>query len=421
MAKKGKSTLSAPKGMHDHLPFEQPLWARVSRTIREVAEFYNFLRIDTPIVERRALFERSLGETAEVVEKQMFALRGADDGLTLRPEGTAPVARAYIEHGLSHLAQPLRLYYEGPMFRHESPQAGRLRQFHQAGFEILSSENDPLYDAQIIVAAFRILEDLKIKNTTILINSIGCRVCRPTFVRRLKDYYRGKKNICGDCKRRLTQNPLRLLDCKNEECAAIKKEAPTPLDSLCAHCKGHFKEVIELLDDVGLPYALDHHLVRGLDYYTKTVFEITTEGYGPSLAGGGKSDYLVGILGGKETPAIGVALGLERIIEVIKTRALAVVPKIKPKIFLIHIGELARHRCLVLIEEFRTTGIGVLESLGKESLQAQLKAADKAASPFTLIMGQKEVYEESIIIRDMKTGAQETVPLKKIVTVIKKK
>lgn len=415
--------ITAPKGMRDILPADQPMWEKIRKAVKDIAGYYNFLRIDTPILEKLELFERPLGESSEVVEKQMFVLKTkGNDTLALRPEGTAPIARSYIENGLSHLGQPLKVYYEGPMFRYEQPQAGRLRQFHQAGFEIISNDQDPIYDAQIILASIRFLEELKLKNLNLQINSIGCLRCRPGFRKQLIDYYKNKeKSLCEDCKRRLQINPLRLLDCKNEACVALKDKAPHMVDNLCADCRKHLTKVLEFLEELKLPYSINSFLVRGFDYYTKTVFEIFTEGVDFALGGGGRYDYLIDMISGKDAPAVGSALGLDRLIEVIKSKNINLGNRVKSKIFLIHIGDFAKKQGLSLIEMMREARIDVVESLGKDSLNAQLRTANKLQSPLALIFGQKEAFEQSVIIRDMKTGAQETVPIKKFVSALKKK
>lgn len=415
--------ISAPKGMRDILPGDQPLWEKIKKTAKETADFYNYLRIDTPILEKTDLFERSLGATTDIIEKQMYILKTrGGDSLALRPEGTAPIARAYIENGLSHLGQPLKLYYEGPMFRYEQPQAGRLRQLNQVGFEIISNENDPVYDVQIILACYRFLQDLKIKDLDVQVNSIGCAKCRPGYKKKLIEYYRPKeKALCADCRRRLKANPLRLLDCKELSCIAIKKEAPNILDSLCSDCRKHLKKVLEFLDEVQLPYNINQFLVRGLDYYTKTVFEIFTSGFNFAIAGGGRYDYLMELLGGRQYQGVGGAVGLDRLVEVIKSRNINLLGKPKPKVYLVHVGDLAKSKALALIEIMRKANIDVVESLGKDSLRGQLKNADKLGSVYALIFGQQEAFEQSIIIRDMKSGAQETVPLKKFVEVLKRK
>jgi histidyl-tRNA synthetase len=422
--KKKDLILQPPKGMHDILPADQPLWDRVRKVTKDVSRFYRFSRIDTPIVERAEIFEVSVGASTDLIEKQMYTFGPSNNRLALRPENTASIARAYVQHGLDRqMGRPVKLYYQGPFFRHERPQSGRYRQFHQVGFEIISRENDPVYDTQVITASFRIIEGLKIKDCVVRINSIGCGQCRPNFIKKLRSYYKGKnRKICVDCRKRIKSNPLRVFDCKEEKCKEFAKSGPNVLDSLCGSCKKHFQGVLELLEDVSVPYALTPHLVRGLDYYTNTVFEIFTEGFDSALAAGGRYNGLITLMGGKEdTPAVGAALGVERLIEVVKAREIKITKRSKPRVFLIHIGATAKHKSMTLIEDFRKANIDVVESLGKESLNAQLKAADKEKSPIALILGQKEAYEESIIIRDMKTGAQETIPLEKAVDIIKKR
>ncbi|MEK7590562.1 MAG: histidine--tRNA ligase [Patescibacteria group bacterium] len=418
-----KQILHNPKGMHDILPSDQPIWEKIHRAVKEVADFYNYLKIDTPILENIQLFERPLGETSDVVAKQMFVVKTkGGDQLVLRPEGTASIARAYIQHGLSHVAQPLKLRYTGPMFRYEQPQAGRFRQFYQSGFEIVSNDNDPIYDAQVISACYRTIEELKIKNLRVEINSIGCKNCRPAYKKKLSDYYKNKdKKICKDCRYRLSSNPLRLLDCKDPNCKELKADAPIFLDSLCIPCSRHFKSVLEYLEEIKIPYLLNHHLARGFDYYTKTVFEIFAEGFDFAIAAGGRYDYLIEMLGGRLSPGVGGAIGLDRLVEIIKIANINLGIKLKPKIALIHIGELAKKKSLSLIEMLRGEGIDVFDLLGKESLTGQFRLANKMESKLALIVGQKEAVEESAIIRDMKTGAQETVMSNKLAKAIKKR
>jgi len=419
--KKNKKIFQTPKGMHDIFPFEWPFWERFQRTSKEIAEFYNFSRIETPILEDADLFIRGVGEGTDIVEKEFFVFKTkGGDCLALRPEMTAPVVRSYIQNNLHRLPQPAKLYYSGPVFRHENPQAGRYREFNQFGLEIIGGESDSVYDAQIIIAAYRLLEDLKIKNLVIQINSIGCKTCRPNYRRKLLEYYK-KQEPCKDCERRIETNPLRVLDCKNKICAPIKTEAPSVLDSLCVNCKSQFKKVLEYLEEVSLPYSLNPHLVRGLDYYSRTVFEIFTEGSELTLAAGGRYDYLAELLGGKPVPGVGVAVGIERIIDVMKMDNDHKQPRSKSKIFLVHIGDMTKLKSLALIEEFRRHNIPVIEALGKDSLSPQLERAAKIESPLALIFGQKEAYEESIIIRDMVTGVQESVPLAHIVEEVKRR
>ena len=423
--KKVKMLFQGSKGMHDILPSEQPWWDKLRKVSQEVANFYNFSRIDTPILEPVEIFERGTGMTTDIVEKEMFTLRTkGGDRLALRPENTPGIVRAYLEHGLSHLPQPLKLYYFGPFFRYQQPQFGRYRQFNQIGFEILGGEDDPIYDAQIILISFRLIEELKIKNPVVQLNSLGCKNCRSIYRRKLQDYYRKlPAKICKDCRRRLLVNPLRLLDCKNENCEKAKAGAPTMLDYLCPACRNYFREVLEYLDELNLPYNLNSYLVRGLDYYNRTVFEIFSEGQSIALAGGGRYDYLGEMLGARKSSlsAIGCALGAEAIIEVMKAQGIPGLAKTKAKIFLIQIGKPAKKRSVSLIEKFYRVGIKVVEALGKESLKSQLKIADKKGVEMALILGQREVFEESIIIRDMKSGAQETVPLSKVVEEVKRR
>ncbi|KKW00337.1 MAG: Histidine-tRNA ligase [Candidatus Wolfebacteria bacterium GW2011_GWE1_48_7] len=418
-----KMAYQTVKGMHDILPEEQPLWDKVRLATKHVGEFYNFQRIDTPVLEGADIFERGLGTKTDIVEKEMFVIktRGGDK-LVMRPEFTSAVMRAYYQHGLSQFGQPMKLYYEGPVFRYEQPQAGRYRQFNQVGFEILGAESDPVYDAQAIMSAFRIIEELKIKNVTVHINSIGCHKCRATYIKKLEAHY--KKNalkICKDCKNRISTNPLRVLDCKEEKCQLVKAEAPIILDYLDSECKAHFTKVLEYLDEVKIPYYIDSYLVRGLDYYNRTVFEFFGEGFSVALGGGGRYDYLSETLKLGKLSAVGSALGTERIIEVMKASGKIIVPRGAARVFLVHIGDEAKKRGLALIEEFRKSGVRINESFGKDSLKSQMRVADKEQAQLSLILGQREVFEGSIIVRDMETGAQESVPLERIVEEVKKR
>jgi len=431
---KKKFLFQSPKGMKDVLPFEQPYWEKIRQAANKIADAYSFSRIDTPIAESAEIFERT-GEATDLVEKQMYFIKTkGGDKLVLRPEGTAAVMRAYFEHGMSKLSQPTRLFYFGPIFRYEQPQAMRFRQHHQVGFEIIGGENDAIYDAQAILAPFRLMEELKIKNLVIQINSIGCRHCRPVYIKKLQQYYKNNQDkVCVDCRKRLLTRPLRLLDCKNEKCLPIKAEAPIILDYLCSNCRKRLKETLEYLDNLSVFYTVNPYLVRGLDYYNGVIFEIfcgvdlssnpvvSQQNFPPALASGGRYDYLSEMMGERKVFAVGSSVGVERVVETMKSQGLAGQAKNEAKIFLIHIGEEAKKRDLVILEELRKSGLKALESFGKELLKSQLRAADKGKVKLALISGQKEVFEESVIIRDMGTGNQETVPLNKMVEVIKKK
>lgn len=429
MAKKPK--FQSPAGMHDILPQDQPFFQKVYNLAAQVANFCGFQRIDPPLVEQSELFSRGIGLSTDIIEKQMYVFRTkGGDYLALRPEFTAGIARSYIEHGMFNLPQPLKFYSSGPLFRQERPQAGRFRQFHQINFEVFGEESSVI-DAQIIQIFYNILRELKFKDLMVEINSIGASCCRPYYKKLLGSYFRSRApSLCADCRRRLKVNPLRILDCKEEKCQPVIAQAPQIVDHLCDECKTHFKEVLEFLDEIEIPYHLNPYLVRGLDYYTKTVFEIFStptpevgeEKKQPlALAAGGRFDGLVKILGGKETPACGGAAGIERIIAALKERGKKEVVPAARKVFLAQLGNLPKRKSLRLFEEFRMAKVPITESLGKDSLKTQLRIADQVGADYALILGQKEALEGTIIIRDMRTGRQETVKLKKVVEEIKKR
>ncbi len=440
-----KPKFQSPTGMHDILPEDQKYFQKIERTCEEIADFYGFQRIETPILEETELFSKGIGLATDIVGKEMFTFRTkGGDYLTLRPEGTAPIVRAYIENGMQNLPQPVKLWYFGPFFRYEHPQAGRFRQFWQFGFEVLG-EGSPVLDAQIIQIFYNILLALKLApyhsserksaqaNSTksgggliVEINSIGDSQCRPYYKKILTNFFRSRETaLCPDCRRRLKENPLRILDCKEERCQQIRAQAPQILDHLCENCHKHFKEVLEFLDELEVPYHLNPYLVRGLDYYTRTVFEIVEESAEGralgALVGGGRYDSLVKVLGGKETPAVGGAGGVERIVQLMKAKTVRLPKKKEKEIFLAQLGELAKRKSLKLIEDFRDAGILIGESLGRDSLKVQLKIADRIGAKYTLILGQKEALEGNIIIRDMTSGRQEVVKLEKVVKEMKKK
>lgn len=423
--------------MPDILPKDQSYWDKIQSVIKEFAGFYGFKKIDTPLLEYTEIFEKGIGSVSDIVEKEMytFKTRGGDS-LTLRPEGTAPIARAYLQHGMHNLSQPVKLYYFGPFFRYERPQEGRYRQFHQFGFEVLG-ERSAAVDAQVIQLSYRILEALKIKKLTILINSIGCSLCRPYYKKILKNYLSARSGqLCSTCKKRLKKNPLRVLDCKEEKCQRIKNQAPKIVDHLCDDCKGHFKEVLEFLDELKLPYILDHCLVRGLDYYTKTVFEIVPlnisdfkENSGvdmrsqSALVGGGRYDDLVKLFSRRDVPAMGAAAGVERILREIKSfggESQADHSK-KPLVFIAQLGELGKRKSLKLFDDFQKAKILVAESFGRDNIKSQLKIADKLNVKYSLILGQKEALDGTIILREMDNGRQEIVKFDKVVDIVKRK
>lgn len=416
-----KVKFQSPTGTHDILPEDQKYFKRIAEVVEEVAAYYDYSRIDTPLIEQTELFSRGLGMSTDIVQKEMYSFKTkGEDLLTLRPEGTTPVVRSYLEHGMFNLPQPIKLFYLGPFFRYEKPQAGRYRQFWQFGFEILGEES-AVMDAQMIQIFYNILKEIGLKNLVVEINSIGDNQCRPYYKKLLANYLRSRESsLCSDCRRRLKENPLRILDCKEEGCQPIKAQAPQTVDHLCELCHAHFKEVLEFLEEIELPYRMNSRLVRGLDYYTRTVFEIFDESDPTlALAGGGRYDPLVKLLGGSETPGMGAAAGIERIVQVMKTKDLKLGKPLETKIFLAQLGGLAKRRSLRLVEEFRKARVPVAELLGRDSLKTQLNRADKLQVDFTLILGQKEALEKTIILRDMKSGRQDTIKMDKIVEAVK--
>ncbi len=426
MAKKPK--FQSPTGMHDILPENQKYYRRIYDVVLNIADFYGFGKIDTPIVEETELFSKAIGQATDIVKKQMYTFKTKrGDFLALRPEGTAPIVRAYIQNGMQNRPQPLKLWYFGPFFRYERPQAERYRQFWQFGFEVFGEKN-PVIDAQIIQIFYNILQELKLKNLVVEVNSIGDSQCRPYYKKLLTNYFKTREaSLCPNCKRRLRENVLRILDCKEEKCQPVKAEAPQILDHLCDECHAHFKEVLEFLDEVEIPYNLNPYLVRGLDYYTKTVFEIFPEGDEEeknsknALVGGGRYDRLVKLFGGKETPTCGAAAGIERIISLMKSQKIKFPPEAETQLFLAQLGNLAKRKSLKLLGDFRKAKIKIAESFGRDSLSAQFSRADRLGVKYTLILGQKEALEGVIIIKDMKTGKQEIVKLDKVAEKMKRK
>jgi len=418
------------------LPEDQAYYDKIYRTTNDIARFYGFGKIETPIVEDAALFEKGTGSTTDIVEKQMYTLKTkGGDALALRPEFTPGIVRSYIQHGMIALPQPVKLYTYGPLFRYEHPQAGRFRQFHQIDFEVFGEQSAAM-DAQIIQIFYAILKDLKCPHLIIEINSVGDSQCRAYYKKLLLNYLRPRQNsLCADCRRRTKENPLRTLDCKEEKCQRVRAQAPQLIDHLCDECKNHFKSLLEFLDATDLPYHLDPYLVRGLDYYTKTVFEIFAENLiskkvsdedsgtetvqRSALVGGGRYDPLVKLLGGKETPALGGAGGVERIVGLLKELNLVDTAESQPRVFLAQLGDLPKKKSLKLLEEFRKAKIPLAESLGRDSLRTQLARADKLEVEYALLFGQREVLDESIVIRKMDTGEQKTVKLDKVVEEIK--
>ncbi len=416
--------LQPPRGMRDILPGEQSYWNHLRQVVNRAAREYGFQRIDTPILEYANLFIRSVGRGTDIVEKEMyiFSTKGGDK-VALRPEFTASIARAYIQHGMNVLPKPVKIYSIGSVYRYDRPQEGRYREHWQANFDILG-EQDPILDAQIIQLAHRIMLNCGIKNIQFQVNTIGCQQCRPEYKKLLESYLESKKHkLCQQCRSRLETNPLRILDCKEDKCYQVSSLAPQSIDHLCGECRSHFKNLLEYLDELELPYVINSKLVRGLDYYTKTVFEIWStekEGKKYSLGGGGRYDGLIETLGGEKTPAIGFAVGMDRLI--LEMQRVSVRPYLepKPKVFLAQLGDLAKRKSLRLFSDLQKSGIMVAESFGRGSLKSQLRLADKLGVAVTLIIGQKEALEETVIVKDMASGTQETSTREKLIPLVKK-
>jgi histidyl-tRNA synthetase len=426
--KRRPKTPDSLRGMKDILPDEQIYWEYFRSRAHQISEAYSFGRIDTPIVEDVKLFERSVGKLTDIIEKEMYVFDDkGEQKIAMRPEATASVVRAYINHGMLNLPQPVKLWYMGPMFRYDRPQSGRYRQFHQYGLEVIGGP-DAVTDAQLILIAVKLFEDLGLK-VKVEINSIGTPETRQEYKIELVAFARKhRKDLCEDCKRRLSKNPLRLLDCKEEGCHERMKEAPQIVDWLDDSSKEHFMQLIEYLDELSLPYELNPHLVRGLDYYTRTVFEIVPDrgedqelGSQSALAAGGRYDELIEQLGGREeTPAVGFAIGIERAILEMKKQEVEPPALPVPQIFFAQIGAEARRIALRRFEEVRAAGFSVVESFGKASLKGQLESANRTGARITLILGQKEVMEGTIIVRDMESGAQESIKDDQVIEYLKK-
>jgi len=406
--------ITAIKGIKDILPKDAPVWHKVELTARKIFECFGFCEIRVPIMEKTSLFQRSIGETTDIVEKEMYTFRDRDDELlTLRPEATASVIRAYIEHNLPAADPITKLYTMGPMFRRERPQKGRFRQFHQIDAESFG-DDQPASDAEVIFMLMHLLHTLGVEKLSLEINSLGCKVCRPVFSEAVVAYLKGSEGkLCPDCQRRIYTNPLRVFDCKVEACHEIVEDAPSILNSLCGACSDHFADVKHYLSDLKLDYQVNPQMVRGLDYYTKTAFEVKSGALGAqnSLAGGGRYDGLVSFLGGPEVPGIGFGIGMERLIACLPP---STDHPYQNDIFIAALGTRAQKIAFTLTQELRRKGISAAMDYSDKSLKSQMKRADKLNSAYTLIFGDKEIDENSAQLRDMKTKNQQSLPLDQI-------
>ncbi len=403
---------SGPRGTKDILPDSVRVWQYVESVARDICQVYGYKELRTPIFEHTELFLRGIGETTDIVEKEMYTFtdRGGRS-ITLRPENTAAAVRAYLEHKLYSGIQPVKLYYIGPMFRYDRPQAGRFRQFHQFGIEAIGAAG-PQIDAEIILLAVSFLRKLGLSELRLLLNSVGCPNCRPLYRDKLQGFLKSKLGeFCSDCQSRFDRNPMRMLDCKNTGCQSLSQGAPHMSDCLCAECREHFNGVQQLLNAAGISYDLDPRLVRGLDYYTKTAFEIQYSPLGAQSAvcGGGRYDGLVAECGGEPTPGIGFAIGLERVLLALEKQQLIAAHDDNPDIFIVSMGESAQLQAFKLLMQLREAGFICEMDHMQRSLKSQLKLANKLQVRYVGIIGEEEAAVQRVMLKNMQSGEQELI------------
>ncbi len=406
------------RGFHDILPENIKRWHLIEDAAKYIFELYGFSEIRIPVLEFTDVFARSLGTTTDIVEKEMYTFTDRDgSSLTLRPEGTAGVVRSYIEDSMHAKSSISKLYYTGMMFRHERPQKGRFRGFYQIGAELIGPE-EPAADAELVAMLWRFFEEIELTQFLELeISSLGDQNCRPQYKDKLVEYFSPHKNeLCEDCQRRLETNPLRILDCKQKGCKEIAADAPSMLDNLCNDCESHFNKVKDNLTSVGIPFSINPKIVRGLDYYTRTVFEITTDQLGSqnAVAAGGRYDGLVNELGGPATAAVGFAMGIERIV-LLQEIALPEGFRKEVDVFIAHLGDEARQAAFPLAFNLRNKGISVETDYGTKSLKSQMKRADKLGASYTFIIGEDELKKGVIKVRNMKESSEEDIKLEDII------
>ena len=407
--------LQAPRGTQDVLPSEQKYWEYVVETAKMVLRGWGFQRVDTPIFEETVLFTHGVGSDTDIVAKELFELkvRGGGAAYSLRPEGTAPLVRAYIEHGMKSWPKPVKLFYVGPFFRYDRPQAGRWRQLHQFGWEVFGSAA-AVTDVEAIYIAYVLLDQLGLDDYVFFVNSLGTAVDRTVYFKVLKEHYRrNRSKLCRDCKERLKTNPLRVLDCKEEKCQQVANTAPRLLDHLSDEAREHFDRVVGMLEELGVPHEVHSSLVRGLDYYTGTVWEVFPRGRElssqGSLMAGGRYDGLVKRLAGKDTPALGAAGGVERIITSLKEEGVELTATDRPRVFVAQLGDAAKTAALRIMRLLQEAQIHFAEGIDREGMQQQLKLANRLSAGWVVIIGQKEVLDKTVILRNMVSGMQEVV------------
>lgn len=409
----------AIKGTKDVLPKEVHKNQYIEATALDIAEKFGYKEIRTPMFEHTELFQRGVGDTTDVVQKEMYTF---DDkggrSITLRPEGTAGAVRSYLENGLCNEALPQKVCYVGPCFRYEKPQAGRLREFHQFGVECFGTAS-PLADAELISLGKSIFDTLEVKDISLEINSIGCPTCRAEYHKALKEYFSSRKDeLCDTCRDRLDRNPMRILDCKSPVCSEIAKDAPVVTDYLCEECDAHFKKVQEYLKAMNIDYTINPKIVRGLDYYTKTVFEFISNSIGAqgTVAGGGRYDGLVDELGGQKTPSLGFAMGLERLMMLMDAQNAPFPDASAPDLFVVALGDKATLKAVEIVKDMRAEGFTALMDLNQRSVRAQMKYADKLGAKFNIVIGDNEVENGTAKLKNMSTGEETDIALETFVS-----
>lgn len=414
--------ISIPKGTKDMLPQDAYKWHYVESKARETAALFGFREIRTPMFEHTELFTRGVGETTDIVNKEMYTfIDKGNRSMTLRPEGTAGVARAFIENGLAQQTMPMKAYYIASVFRYERPQNGRLREHHQFGAELYGSES-PYADAEVISLAHSFLTAAGLQSLSLNLNSIGCRTCRAEYNAALKKYIGDNlANMCAQCRDRFDRNPLRILDCKEEKCRLITANAPKITDFLCDDCKRHFAEVQDILKGLNIPFKVNPSIVRGLDYYTRTVFEFVSDAIGAqgTVCGGGRYNHLVEEVGGKPTPAVGFGLGLERLLLVLENTASLNAEEERTDVYLAALGAQAEKRVPAIAASLRKEGIKTEFDLMGRGLKAQMKYADKCGARFAVVIGDDELNRGEVALKDMSTGESKSCPIDGIAAAVK--
>ena len=416
--------INIPKGTKDVLPFDSYKWQYAEAVARETCRLYNFREIRTPVFEHTELFTRSIGDDTDVVKKEMYTfLDKGDRSITLKPEGTAPVARSFVENALDACSLPLKMFYITPVFRYENPQAGRLREHHQFGVELYGGDN-ALLDYEVISLAHSFLSKMGVSGLVLNLNSIGCEHCRGKYNEALKAYLKSRlSDMCPTCRERFERNPLRILDCKVSGCKEIVKDAPKILDYICDDCKTHMSELESLLKAGGIEYQINPNIVRGLDYYTKTVFEFVTTALGSqgTVCGGGRYNHLVESVGGKPTPCVGFGLGLERLLMLLDALGKEIVDNNRPELFVVCQNPALLADCRKIVATLRNGGIAAETEYTGRSVKAQFRYADKQNSKFVTVIGESEIQSGKINVKRLSDGSQEEIEIKNIAAYILEK